>query len=243
MFATQFNRLAGSVLVLLALAIIGNAVLQSIALEGEPFVDPNEVKGALMDINDNRGVYLTGLGVDIAGNVLSIASAVVAYLIFRGRDRVLVLLVFAALVTASLAFMMVDVANLTLDRLAVDLAETSPVGAEERDILALARTTAYMSGYVFLVAATLVGVGVFTLGALIAFSPRPPSEPTASAVPAALGWLAMASGILLVLSWLGGIDEGLAAVGSVGLVGIVLFLLTFGGWLFVRPTEGAISGR
>ena len=240
MTGTQLNRAVGVLFIVFPVLIVVSVILSQIAVGDD--VDParDAIAESLADINDNEGAYLVGVAFDTASNVIGVALAAAVYVLFRGRDRVLALVAFAGLLAANITFMIADIGWFTLHRLAEDLAEGGAGGAGDAEVLELARTVAWMTGYSQLVSLSFLGSGLIVLGALIAFSRQSDgTTAAASTVPRWVGWLAAASGTLILLSWLATIDEALFLIALIGLLGSLVFQLSLAWWLLKAAEEPA----
>jgi hypothetical protein len=236
MSGTQLNRSVAVLFVIFSAVIVVSVILSLIAVGGD--IDPARegIRESLVDIQDNEVAYLLGRAFDTASNVIAAA----AYILFRGRDRVLALLAFAGLLAATATFMIADIGGFALHRLAEDLAEGGAGGAGDAEILELARIVAWMVSYSFLVSWSFLGPATIALGALIAFSPQSSGATVAaSTVPRWVGWLAGLSGVLILLGWLAMIDETLFIVAASGLLGRLLALLALAWWFFRSAAEPA----
>jgi hypothetical protein len=241
MTGTQLNRAIGAVFIVLPALVVVAVILLLITVGAG--VDParGRIAESLQDINDNELAYLLSLALDTASNVVGVATAAAAYILFRERDRALALVAFAGLLAASATFMIVDIGGFTLHRLAEDLAEGGAGGVGDAEILELARTVAWMVGYSQLVSLSFLGAGMIGLGAVIAWAPQSGgATQAASTVPRWVGWLAVASGVLVLLAWLSTIDEALWVVAGIGVLGRLLTLLALA-WWFLSAAEEPVA--
>ena len=238
MTRTQLNRWVGALFVISVALIVVGFTLSTIAVPDDVNPARDEVEESLLDLKDDEALYVIGLALDMASNVVGVALAAAAYLLFRGRDRVLALVAFAGLLAATGTFMMVDVGGLTLHRLADDLAEGGAGGAGDAEVLELARTVAWMTAYTAGVSFSFLGAALIVLGALLVRSPMSGgATEAASTIPRWVGWLAGVSGVLTLLIWLAVIDEVLFVIAGIGLIGGLLTQLALAWWLLKAAEE------
>ena len=237
-WAESINKVAGVALLLLSLGIIVSVAAELGITDKDPF-ERDEVAEFLTDIHDNRELAIIGTAADVVTDAaLSIVAAAALYLVFRERSRVLAMFTFALILGGSAAFMAADAANVSLIILAEDFAEKGGAGgipAGDESILEIARALALWAFTIEQVAFTAIGVGLISLGVLIAWT----SEGAGPAPPRWLGGLGVFAGLATVLSWIGAVstDVGIAFF-IIGALAILLFLIILGVWLlFMAPEE------
>ena len=155
------------------------------------------------------------------------AAAGALYLVFRSHERSLALFSLVALLAAGVAFAVATASFFGLSFLAQDFVDTS--GAEASALAGTARAVGLAGFSAYFTALTLTGAGALPLGVLIVWS---------KAVPDWLGWPAVFSAILMLLSWLifAPSVAGLI-IAAIGGLGTLLFFLILGIWLLVRGTR------
>jgi hypothetical protein len=234
----RINRVAGISLLLLALGIILSIVFSLGITDADPF-ERDEVAEFLGDFNDNEGLAIATTIADIATDAaIGIVAAAMLYAVFRERNRLLALLGFALILGGSIAFMAADAATVSLIILAQDFVEKGGPGgiaAGDDVILETARAVAIWSFVIDQIAFTAIGVGLISLGVLIAWTPA-----GAGLVPPRwLGGPAVIAGLATILSWIGTASEDVGFVlFIVGGIATLLFLITLGIWLLMQPEAG-----
>ena len=240
-------------------ALIGGAaggfagVALPLAAVGLPPDDPTAADRIrlLQDIRANDLAYLAGFALDGAANVLLVVQAPLLYLLLRGRDRVLASLSAAMLAAAGVVLMLVTVLGFSGHSLASDLPEGLPSDAQQLGaaiegstgltvIAAFAGSSASLSEYGSAIGLAFFGLGLIALGLLLARSPRAgAATAAASAVPAWIGWLTIAAGVLLALAWPSLAEPGLGAITLAGFALTILAAVALGGWLLRAAGEPA----
>ena len=149
-WADRTNKVAGVTLLLLVALVIVNTVLVTAAVGDADPLKRGDIEGMLRDINDNEALYFLGIAFSIATDAaVLLAAAVMLYLVFRDRSRVLAMLGFAGLLAAGIAFLAADTASLTVGVLAADFVEKGGAGgiaAGDPVILQSARAAAAFAG-------------------------------------------------------------------------------------------------
>jgi hypothetical protein len=186
----------------------------------------------LQDVNDNEAWAFVGVAADIVADAgISIIAAAGLYMVFRERNRLLALFGFALILAGSAAFMAADAGTIPLIFLAEDFVEKGGpggIGVGDAVILETARAVAIWSFTVEQIAFTAIGVGLFSLGLLIAWAPA-----GAGPVPPRwIGGFALLAGVATVLSYLAALSEGVGiAFFIISLLATLLFLISLGVWL------------
>jgi len=234
----SINRVAGVALLLLSLGIIISVAADIGTTEKDPF-ERDEVAEFLTDIHDNREVAIVGTAADVVTDAaLSIVAAAALYLVFRERSRVLAMFTFALILGGSVAFMAADAAQVSLIVLAEDFAEKGGAGgipAGDESILEIARALALWAFTIEQVAFTAIGVGLISLGVLIAWT----SAGAGPAPPRWLGGLGVFAGLAVVFSWIGAATDIGIVLFIIGALAMLLFLIILGVWLlFMAPEDG-----
>jgi hypothetical protein len=237
----RINRVAGIALLLLAALVIVSIIAESAVTDADPS-DREEVEEFVLDINDNEAWAFVQLGADIAADAgLGIIAAAGLYIVFRDRNRLLALFGFALILGGSAAFIAGDAASVPLIFLAEDFAEKGGpggIGAGDAVILETARAIAMWSFTVDQIACTAIGIGLFSLGLLIAWAPAGPGP----VPPRWIGGFALLAGVATVLSYLAALSEGVGiAFFIISALAMLLFLISLGVWLVGqsdRPESG-----
>jgi hypothetical protein len=231
----RVNRLAGAILILMALSLILTIGL-SIPIGDANSLDREEIRDFLTDIEDSRGFAIASTATSITLNAfLGVLGAAALYLVFRSRDRVLAIAGFAGILAGTIGIMASDAFNGTMIFLARDFAVGGVEGvpAESEVILQTARTVAILSAMAFQLGLTALSLGLLVFGTLIAFS-----RATGIVPPRWLGFLAIVAGLAGVLAWFIALTEAAFVFFIIGLIGMLLWLLLLGYWLLTRAPAG-----
>lgn len=210
------------------------------ASDNSPF-EKDEAAAYLTDINDNETAVLitgaTGIAVD---GFIGVALTALLYVLFRDRSRVLATVMLVALLVQAVISVVVDGSNILLAIIANDFVNGGPSGVAAGDPSAL-EVGRYVGMFNLLftnVLLTPLGLGLISLGLLIARSPYGAINP-----PRWLGWVAITAGVCAELAWLVYVFEP-AFVFYVGnLLASLVFMIGLGVWLFAHrdlvPAGGA----
>lgn len=234
-WADRINRVAGITLLLVVILAIVNLVLVTAAVGDADPLKRGDVENMLIDINDNEALFFLGIAFSIATDAAALlAAAAMLFLVFRDRSPALATFAFVGLFASGIAFLVADAANLTVGVLAADFVnEGGPGGIAAGDpvILQSARAVAAFAGLADLIGNTALGVGLLSIGALLAWAPKGEVNP-----PRWLGALSILASLGTLLGWviLAAEDVGIALI-SVGIIGTLLWLVILGGWLLIQP--------
>ncbi len=230
------NKLAGVILLLLALGIILSVVFTQ-AVSDADVSSKKEIADYLRDIQDSKALAILGDAFSIAvDSVIGIAAAAAFYLVFRDRNRVLATFGLLGLLAGQIAFIVADAGSAVLIVLSDDLGAGNI--AAGRDVtLEVARTVGILSGITLQIGFTALAFGIFSIGALIAWAPAGAVNP-----PRWLGWLAIVGAVFMILSWLIALTDAAFVLFLIGNIATLVLLIVLGLWLLLRaPEEGAAS--
>jgi len=233
-------KLTGLVLLLLASAVIIDAVLETAILgDADPF-DRGDTEGILLDINDNESLFFIGSGIAVVADGFALlATAGMLWLVFRDRSPVLAVLGLVGLMAASAAFLISDAGYVTTALLAADFVEEGgPAGIPAGDpaTLQAARAVMAFSALADLLGLLVLALGLIAFGSVVAWAPEGAVNP-----PRWLGFLGIASSVALLSTWTIVFEEYVGwTAGGIGILGTLLFVLILGGWLLSRPDEGRV---
>lgn len=260
MWSTWALRLGGFLLLALFISVVLNIVFSLAALP-DPDYSRDEVAETLVDIEDNQATFALSIAFDIAANLLLVAVAAILYLLLRSGPwyilsryravgapdpnqlfacpRAIAIMGGFGLTVAAMIFLLADITNIALYRLAVDLNEGGVQGAGEEDILQTARTVGLINQAAVVMGLTALGAGLAVFGGLIALYPLGHTTPAGAyrSVPRWLGWPAIVGGAFMLLGWLAYIDEDLGFVAFIGALLGLVFLITMAAW-FLLYAEG-----
>ena len=252
MSGPRLNLWAGAALIAGAVAGAASVGLR-LAAVGSPPADPTAVERIqlLQDIRANDLTYLAGFALDGVSNLALVLLAPLLYLLLRGRDRVLASLTAALLPSAGVVLMLVTVLGFSGHSLASDLPAQLPSDPQQLGaaiqastgltvIVAFADSSTSLSSYGSAIGFTFFGLGLIALGLLLARAPRAgATTAAASSVPAWIGWLSVAAGVLLALYWPGRVDPNFGAISLLGLILGTIASIALGGWLLRAAGEPA----
>ena len=215
---------AGALLIALVAAVVVSLATNPIS--SETFRE--DATGVLADIVEDRDLFIVSTGFDLASNFIGIALAAVIYLVFRSHDRTLALLGSFGFLAGSVAFLVFDMASISLISLAQEYAAAT--GLQADSILNSSRAIGLMLDAAFAMAAVGLALGFLSYGLLCL---------TTNAVPGWMGLFGMAGGIVAPFGWLLFVDADLVAIGFVELMIGVFFALILGMWLVARGASEA----
>ncbi len=230
----RLHLFAGVVLLLLAAALIVNAIMMFTITDSDVF-DRDEIDNVLVDIKDHHGAYVVS---EVAGilvdGALGIAAAASLYMVFRERNRRLALLGLAFLLVASAAFLAADAAGFVMGDLASDFKEggAGGIAAGDRNILEVARAVGIFQGVAGQLGFTALSLGILSLGLLIGWAPEARAVP-----PRALGWVATFAGVVGIFAWLVVVADAAFVLFIIAGLAQLIFLIGLGLWLLRTPEE------
>ena len=195
-------------------------VVVSISTYQAPDTFREDARGFLVDIVEDRNLFIVSVAFDLASNLIIIPLAAVLYLVFRSHDQPLALLGSFGFLAAALLFLVVDMVAIPLISLAEDYA-----GSQSDSILNSARAIGLMVDVAIAMGAVAMAMGALAYGLLVL---------TTNALPRWMGVFGIAGGIVALLMWLLFVDTDLVPVGYVGLLIIRFFLLISALWLIWR---------
>ena len=225
------DRFAGLLMIMLAGAVIVSVVTHvDIETAGGAF--GGAFRESLQDLINDRQQHLISVSFSLLSNILIVAVGALAYLILRPHDRVMALLGAFAFVAAGATLMVSDMVGIALDTMAQDLGVAEGVANATRAdvILTVGPAIADIGLAAFAIGVTFIGLGLLSYGAVIAWS---------GVVQRWLGWLAILSGSVVPLVWLGFVKVELFDIAFIGLMGVLAFLILTGLWVIIKGTKDA----
>ena len=222
---SDVDRFAGILMIMLAGAVIVSIVTHvDIETAGGAF--GGAFRESLQDLIADREQHLISVSFGLLANVLIVAVGALAYLILRPHDRVMALLGAFAFIAAGATLMVNDIIGIALATLAEDFEVAN--ATQGNVILTIGPAIAAAGLAAFAIGVTFIGLGLLSYGAVIAWS---------GVVQRGLGWLAILSGSVVLLVWLGFLKEELFGVAFIGVMGVVLFLILTGFWVIIQGTK------
>ena len=219
------ERIAGILLIVLFVAFAIGILFG----EAEVEIDREGVHESLQEIIDDQEFFVTSLIFFLAGSLLLLPAGAALYQVFKAHDQMLALFGFVGFLSAGLLVTVAAFLQFGAFYLARDFVD----GVADADTLAsTARALALISGALFLTGVKMLGVGMLPLGVLMIRT---------GAAPRWLGYWAVVSVILMLVSWVAYISDAAFAVPGVGAILAVLFFLALGIWLLRRGTPEAAS--
>ncbi len=228
------NRLAGVILLVLAVLLIVSMALQFGISDSDPF-EKDEINKVLIDIKDHQAVTILHSVASFAvDSVVGLAAAAALYLLFRDRSRVLALFGLVGILVASAAFIAADAADVALVHLASDFKGGGPEGvaAKAPVILEVARAVAISSGVAGQIGFTALSFGILAFGVLIGWAPAGAVTP-----PRWVGWVALLAGVVGFFTWLIAVTDAAFVLIIIATVTQLIWLFGLGGWLLMQPDE------
>ena len=96
-----------------------------------------DARGVLVDIADDRDLFILSTAFDLASNLITIPLAAMLYIVFRSHDRTLALLGSFGFLAGGVLFLTVDMVAISLVSLAQDFAAAT--GTQAESVLTSAR--------------------------------------------------------------------------------------------------------
>lgn len=224
--------LTGIVLILSALCTMVTVVCTATATgDTDPF-DDEKVAEFLRDVDDENEIFAVGAAASIANDgFLLPAFAVLGFLLFRDRSRLLATLFVIGLAVGTASALVADGSNLLLIGAAEDFVKGGPNGIDAGDpsLLTTARVLGMMSYAFFNIAFTPFGLALISLGVLLARAPDGAINP-----PRWIGWVAMIMGVSAILAWLVLAADPFFVFFPINLLSTLIFALGLGGWLIAH---------
>lgn len=223
--------IAGLVMVLLAIGIIANVGSSMTTGNNDPF-DKSKTAAFLKDVHDNQTAVIVGgaAGIVVDG-FLSVAVAGLVYILFRDRSRLLATFALVGILVNSGISLVVDGNNILLTVIASDFVKGGPgnIAAGDPSILELGRYVGVMTLAFGNVSLTALGLGLVSLGWLIAKSPTGAINP-----PRWIGWASIFAGACAELAWFVVIIDPAFVFFIGNLLGSIIFLFGLGIWLLMH---------
>ena len=216
-----FDRLAGVLFISIFVTFAVGIVL------GEPGVDweRDKVEESLREVIDDQEIRVTGGAFLLAGAFALMAAAGPLYLLFRPHGRPLALFGLVGLLGSGVFIAISMAVNFALMLLARDFVDGVVAFPDAQDALvSTARTLSFLGNAVpFAAALTLLGLGILPTGILIVQS---------RAAPLWLGWWAVVSGAVLLLTFaIASEVDAVFIIAAVGGISALFFFLFLGIWL------------
>ena len=212
------DYLAGGLFFALVATVVVGIVTHSIAISADTFRE--DARGVLLDIADDRSLFIVGTAFDMASNFIIIPLAAVLYLVFRSHDRTLALIGSFGFLAGGVLFMTVDMVSISLISLADAYA-----GTQSESTLNAARAIGLTIDVAFMMGAVGIAMGALSYGLLVL---------TTNALPRWMGVFGIAGGIVAPFGWLLFVDTDLAPIAFVGLSIFLFFALISAIWLLWR---------
>ena len=218
MSGTQLNRSIGVLLIIAAVAGGASVILPQLRVD------------VIDNIKDNRDLDLLGYALEAVANLALVLLAALLYVLFRRRDRALASVLFVLLLAAGAVLMVGSVLGFSRR-----LASTVPwaMQSDSRKLLeAFAEWFASLSTFGTACGYTLGALAIIALGTLLVRSPMSGAATVAgSTAPRWLGWLSIASGIVVLSIWLAVANGDLLVLPMIGVVLTLITELALAGWL------------
>lgn len=230
--------IGGLAMVLLALSTVAVVVLTATSMgEADPF-NRSEVAEFLTDVNDNRtSVFATAAVGFINDGVIAMVVAAMFFLLFRDRSPVLATMAMVGVAAGATISLISDLNTVMLGIVARDFAEGSgTIPATDSSAFEVGRLLGMISMAIGLVMLTPIGLGLVSVGWLIARAPAGAVNP-----PRWLGWVAIVSGSTCWLAWLVVANEAFFVFFPINLLTTLVFLIGTGSWLITRRSEQPIA--
>ena len=194
-------------------------------------IDRGEVRDSLQDIMDDEALYVTSWAFKLAGSLLLIVAAGALYRVFTSHEQALALFGLVGLLAAGVAFIIAAITHLGVLFLAWDFLDAS--GAEADALVGTARAFGLLGFGTEFTGLTLLGARLLPIGVL---------NVRTRAAPTWLGWWAVVSGFLLLLSWgIVNTSNVVFILPAIGGIGTILFFLMLGILLLIRGSPEAAS--
>ena len=220
---TTIERATGILLMLMS-AVVVAATLMNVGVDTYD-TTPGE---SMRQIVDNPGLFKASVAAKVSVGILGVIVSVLMYSVFHGRERTLALVGTFGFLLLGVSFMGSAYASSGLSQMAKAYENAS--GPQATIIAASARPLSHLTeAAVFGGIATSIPLSLLAFGTLIAWT---------VAMPRWLGLWGVVAGALM-LAILGSDLSGIFwAVGMIGLMGGLAWLLATGAWLVVRGTRG-----
>jgi len=211
------ERLTGGLLI-----IYGLLVLATVTTRIGSQSDQADFFQTAMMIATNRDLYLASAVINLISNVLLLALAALLYLTLSRREPALLLVGTCVLVASASVWVVSSAAGLALLSI---IDSHSGEGTVPLQAMAASGPTIELIREVTGKASfTLAALALLAIGAAISWR---------GMVPRWLGWLAVATGLLMLFIW----SDDAALLHRVGGAGYLLWLWLLGGWLLLKGTH------
>lgn len=223
---TSIDRVAGGLLLAFLVAFV-------VAFTAGPDLDTRqeEFSETLQEIADDEALWLKTGAFLMVASLVAIGLAGALYQAFRPHERALALFGALGFVAFSLALMMSFIGGTALNEMAQEFASAS--GVQASVVVTSARPVALITEFALVTGfAAFLPVSLLVFGALIT---------RIGVVPRLLGWLAVASGVLIPFFWLSSLIDNIWFVGFIGSLGGLLWFLITGFWMLLKGTREATA--
>jgi hypothetical protein len=237
-WANRINKVAGvALLALPILSVVGFVGAGPIA-EIDPFAR-GDIEGLLRAIHENRGLFVLSLIPFVVTDVVALPVVAALFCVaFRDRSPLLALMAAFCVLIGALAFVVHELGAMTLPFLAADFfVEGGAPGVLVGDptILQTARFVSMFQGLAALCGQTAMGLGIGSVGVLIAWAPEGIWNP-----PRWLGAVAMSAGVGMISTWLFLLNHTAGGIATlIAETATVLMAVILGVWFLRQPAQSA----
>ena len=213
------DYLAGALLIGLVVTVVVGIAINPISAE----VFREDPSGVLMDIAEDRSLFIISAAFDFAGNFIAIPLAAMLYVAFRSHDRTLATLGSFGFLAGGVLFLTTNMVMFSLIALAEDYAAAS--GAQAESILTSVMPIGLMFDAALIMGFIGISLGALFYGLLVI---------TTGAVPRWIGGFGILGGIVAPFGLLLFVEADLIYVGFIGMMINLFFALLVGGSLVMR---------
>ena len=213
------DYLAGALFFGVVATVVVSIVTNPISAE----VFREDPSGVLMDIVEDRSLFIVSAALDFASNLITIPLAAILYIAFRSHDRTLALMGSFGFLSAAVLFLISNMVYFSMVTLAEDYAAAS--GAQADSVLTGAIPIGLMADAAVTMGFIGLAIGALSYGLLVV---------TTGALPRWIGVFGILGGIVAPFGLLLFVEADLVFVGFIGAMIVLFFGLLTGGALVLR---------
>ena len=211
----------------LLLIVLIPALIVSVLLDKGVNTHEQGFEQTVREIVDHERVFAAGMAARLAASLVLAGVAVISYLVFRRHNQLFALVGSSLFMLLGVTFLIAAIGSFAL--LDVSHAYEDAHGPSSAMVAASARPLSELvQAAMFVGLIGFLPLGLLTFGTLISWR---------RVVPRWIGWLAVASGLLMLSIWLSGLTDAFWLVAMVGTLGALVWLLVTGAWMVVRGTQ------
>jgi hypothetical protein len=215
----------------LLLIVLIPVLIVSVMLDKGVNTHEQSFEQTVREIVDHEREFAAGMAARLAASLVFTGVAAVSYLVFRRHNQLFALVGSSLFLLLGVTFLAAAIGSFAL--LDVSHAYEDAHGPGSAMVAASARSLSELvQAAMFVGLIAFLPLGLVTFGALLSWR---------RVAPRWIGWLGVASGLLMLSIWLSELTDAFWLVAMVGMLGALVWLLVTGAWMLVRGTPDAAA--